>query len=66
MKETYTCPNCSNKFGDKDEDDNIWFIKNSGYITLGCCPMCETPEQSVMLAKIWKDYTTKLFGAKNA
>lgn len=66
MKETYTCPNCDITYGNKNEEDNIWFIKNSGYVTLGCCPFCETPEQTVILTKTWKDYTTNLFGGKNA
>jgi hypothetical protein len=62
MKETYTCTRCSSKYGDRDEEDNLWFLKNAGYISLGCCPQCETSEEDVITTKTWKDYTTTLFG----
>jgi ribosomal protein L37AE/L43A len=67
MKETYTCPRCATKFGDRSEDDNIWFIKNAGYINLGCCVECETPEEGVIITKTWKDYLTSTgLGESNA
>lgn len=56
MKETYTCPRCAERYGDRNEDDNVWFVKNAGYISLGCCPECETSEGDVIITKIWKDY----------
>jgi hypothetical protein len=64
MKETYTCPRCTTKYGDRHEEDNLWFLKNAGYIELGCCPECETPEEDVILTSNWKKYTSSLFGAK--
>ena len=63
MKETYTCPRCLTNYGDRGEDDSISFVKNAGYISLGCCPECETSEEDVVTTKTWKDYTTTLFGA---
>ena len=62
MKEIYTCPRCAERYGDRTEDDNVWFVKNAGYISLGCCPECETSEEDVITTKTWQDYTTKLFG----
>jgi hypothetical protein len=56
MKETYTCPRCLTKYGDRHEEDNLWFLKNAGYITLGCCVECETLQEGVILTKTWKDY----------
>ncbi len=63
MKEIYTCPRCSTKYGDRDEEDNLWFIKNAGYIKMGTCPDCTTPEEFEVIDKTWKAYTTNLFGA---
>ena len=63
MKETYTCPRCAERYGDRNEDDNVWFVKNAGYITLGCCPECTTPKEFEVIDKTWKDYTDKMFGA---
>ena len=64
MKETYTCPRCLTKHGDIDEDDNLWFIKNAGYIKMGACPECTTPEEFKVIDETWKAYTSKLFGGK--
>jgi len=63
MKEIYTCPRCTERYGDRNEDDNIWFVKNAGYITLGCCPECTTPEEFEVIDKTWKQYTDEMFGA---
>jgi hypothetical protein len=65
-KETYTCPRCSTKYGDRYEEDNLWFLKNAGYIKLGCCVECETAEEGVILDKTWKDYCDSTgIGAKS-
>ena len=64
MKETYTCPRCAIQYGDRYEEDNLWFLKNAGYIALGCCVECETPEEGVTLTKNWTEYTSSMFGAK--
>lgn len=67
MKETYTCPRCSVKYGDRYEEDNLWFLKNAGYINLGCCVECETPDEGARITTIWKDYLTSTgIGVKNA
>jgi hypothetical protein len=63
MKETYTCPRCTERYGDRTEDDSLWFMKNSGYINHGCCPECKTPEEFEVIDKTWKEYTSKDFGA---
>jgi hypothetical protein len=62
MKDTYTCPRCAIKYGDRYEEDNLWFLKNAGYIELGCCVECETPEEGVILTNNWKKYTSSIFG----
>jgi hypothetical protein len=64
MKETYTCPRCLTKYGDRSEEDSIMFVKNAGYIALGCCGKCETPEEDVITDKTWKTYLNTLFGEK--
>lgn len=63
MKETYTCPRCAERYGDRTEDDNVWFVKNAGYISRGCCPDCRTPEEFEAIDKTWKEYLDNLFGA---
>ena len=62
MKETYTCPRCATEYGNRNEDDSIWFVKNAGYISLGSCPECETSEEDVIITKTWKEYLHNLFG----
>ena len=64
MEETYTCPRCSVKYGDRNDfHDSLWFLKNAGYIQLGCCVECETAEEDIVITKTWKEYITNLFGA---
>ncbi len=58
--EEYKCPRCSEKFL-----SGFWFLENAGYINLGICTICETPEEDVVTTKTWKEYTTNLFGAKS-
>lgn len=53
--EEYKCPRCSNVYNN-EHDSDIWFLKNAGYITLGCCPECETSEEDVIITKTWKEY----------
>ena len=62
MKETYTCPRCATEYGNRNEDDSIWFVKNAGYISRGCCPECETSEEFEVTDKTWKEYLNNLFG----
>jgi hypothetical protein len=55
------------KYGDRYEEDNLWFLKNAGYIELGCCVECETTEEGVIITKTWKDYLASTgIGVKNA
>ena len=60
--EEYVCPRCSTVFNN-DVDDDLWFIINAGYLKIGACPECKTPEESKMISKTWKNYITTLFGA---
>jgi hypothetical protein len=64
MKETYTCPRCLIKYGDRTEEDTLWFIKNAGYVKMGVCPECNTPEEFKVIDETWQAYTSSLFGAK--
>jgi hypothetical protein len=56
MKETYICPRCSKRFGDRYEEDNLWFLTNAGYIEFGWCVDCETPEEDEKTTVIWNNY----------
>ena len=54
MKE-YICPRCSNVFNN-DDDLDLWFIVNAGYVKMGACTNCTTPEEFKVIDKTWKDY----------
>lgn len=58
----YTCPRCAEKFL-----QGFLFLKNAGYMDMGICTECETPEEGVIITKIWKDYCDSTgIGVKNA
>jgi len=48
----YVCPRCSDSY----DSDNLWFIKNAGYIDLGICPECRTPDEFDITSKNWKTF----------
>ena len=48
--EEYICPRCSNEY------DDLWFMENAGYIELGICAECRTPDEFDITSKNWKAY----------
>jgi len=61
MKE-YNCPRCSNIFND-DNDSDLWFIVNAGYVKMGACPTCTTPEEFKIIDDTWKAYRKSMEAA---
>jgi hypothetical protein len=49
----YTCPRCSQKFA---ENDDIWFMKNAGYVGLNICVFCVTPTEKKEVQNVWHEY----------
>ncbi len=62
----YVCPRCSDVYNN-DNDSDLWFIINAGYVKMGVCPNCNTPEEFKIIDSTWKAYRqSTVKGAKNA
>lgn len=62
--EEYICPRCSTVFNNDNDDLNLWFMINSGYVEMGACGDCKTPEEFMVIDKTWKAYRKSMEAAK--
>ena len=51
-------------FNNDNDDLNLWFMINSGYVEMGVCGDCKTPEEFMVIDKTWKAYRKSMEAAK--